>query len=349
MPSAIEPELERPGSQDPVPPIRDASRKLVRELGFMRRTLAGTNLSAAAVHALLEIGDHGVRDMAELHARLKLEGARGDFDAAVGELLRQGEIIVEPLVPGSRQASYRVTPRGEETLRSVNALAVARVQEALDAAAPGISHVIAHGLRAYAEALAATSPVPSPVIAPPPRAGLRIEPGYRPGFLARTLQMHLDFYNPILGWGRVFETSLAKGFGDLIDRLEQNPDNQIWAAVQEPVVPGETERIVGTILLDAEDLGEQGTAHIRGFIMDEDARGLGVGKKLLAAVMDFVELRGFDKVVLFTMGSLAAAVYLYRSVGFVLECEEEKVLWGKQVLEQRFVWRRARDQETLLG
>ena len=32
-------------------PIRDASRRLVRELGFMRATLAGTNLPPSAVHA----------------------------------------------------------------------------------------------------------------------------------------------------------------------------------------------------------------------------------------------------------------------------------------------------------
>ncbi|WP_342212198.1 hypothetical protein [Roseitalea porphyridii] len=36
--------------------IRDASRRLVRELGFMQATLAGTDLSPSAVHAIIEIG-----------------------------------------------------------------------------------------------------------------------------------------------------------------------------------------------------------------------------------------------------------------------------------------------------
>ncbi|KAH6685294.1 MarR family transcriptional regulator [Plectosphaerella plurivora] len=346
MPSVIEPTLVHPAGQDPIPPIRDASRKLVRELGFMRRTLAGTNLSAAAVHALLEIGDHGIRNRVELHARLKLDGARGgDFEAAVAELLKQGEIVAEPPFVESLPTSYRLTPQGESTLRSVNAFAVARIQEALDAAAPGIGEAIALGLKAYAEALAATSPAPSPVADPQPRTGVRVEPGYRPGFLARTLQMHMDYYSATLNWGLSFETSLARDFGDLIKRLEGNPDNQIWAALQEPAVPGGAERIVGTILLDAEDLGEPGTAHIRGFIMDEDVRGMGVGKKLLGAVLEFVELRGFDKVVLFTMGRLAAAVYMYRKAGFELEGEKEENLWDQQVTVQKFVWKRTRDED----
>lgn len=332
-----------PSATDPVPPIRDASRKLVRELGFMRRTLAGTSLSPAAVHALLEMGDHGVRDVAELHARLKLDGARGgDFEAAIEELVRQGEIVAEVSGPGE-PPSFCLTPRGEETLRAVNALAVTRVQGALDAVAPEAGAAIAEGLRLYAEALAATSPAPGAVgaaVPPQPMPVVRIQPGYRPGFLARSLQMHMDYYHPAVAWGRAFETSLARDFGALIDRLAGNDDNQIWAATQPPTSPGAAERIVGTIFLDAEDLGEPGTAHIRGFIVDADARGLGVGKKLLAAVMDFVELRGFDKVVLFTMSKLSVAVHMYRSAGFVLESVVDKVLWEQQVLEQKYVWRR---------
>ncbi|MEP5419308.1 MAG: MarR family transcriptional regulator, partial [Roseibium sp.] len=36
--------------------IRAASRQLVREFGFLDKTIAGTDLSASGVHAVLEIG-----------------------------------------------------------------------------------------------------------------------------------------------------------------------------------------------------------------------------------------------------------------------------------------------------
>ncbi len=36
--------------------LRDFSRKLVRELGFMRNTLADSDLAPSAVHAVIEIG-----------------------------------------------------------------------------------------------------------------------------------------------------------------------------------------------------------------------------------------------------------------------------------------------------
>ena len=56
-----------------IEPVRDASRRLVRELGFMRSTLAGTDLPPSAVHALIEIGAGGATTATELCRRLNLE------------------------------------------------------------------------------------------------------------------------------------------------------------------------------------------------------------------------------------------------------------------------------------
>ena len=36
--------------------LREFSRRLVRELGFMRNTLADSDLAPSAVHAIIEIG-----------------------------------------------------------------------------------------------------------------------------------------------------------------------------------------------------------------------------------------------------------------------------------------------------
>ncbi|MBN9027774.1 MAG: MarR family transcriptional regulator, partial [Rhizobiales bacterium] len=53
--------------------IRSASRRIVRELGFMDPTLAGTAYSASAVHALLEIERRGSMTAAQLVQVLRLE------------------------------------------------------------------------------------------------------------------------------------------------------------------------------------------------------------------------------------------------------------------------------------
>ncbi|KAJ4051140.1 hypothetical protein NW756_003714 [Fusarium oxysporum] len=175
-----------------------------------------------------------------------------------------------------------------------------------------------------------------------PESNVTIEPGYRPGLLARCLEMHIAYYHPYNSWGLAFETSLAKSWADLIQRLT-NPRNQIFAAVQSTPSDNSadfTQKIVGTILIDAEHLQQPNTAQIRGFIVDERARGLGVGKRLMAAAMDFIEQQKFDKVTLFTSNTQEASLYLYKKAGFVVVKDEQKILWDVPMNELQLDWTR---------
>jgi ribosomal protein S18 acetylase RimI-like enzyme len=172
---------------------------------------------------------------------------------------------------------------------------------------------------------------------------ISIESGYRPGFLARCLEMHISYYHPFNSWGLQFETSVGKGWADLLQRLESNPCNQIFAAVQS--TPNDdsaafTRNIVGTIMIDAEHLQQPGTAQIRGFIVDERARGLGAGRRLLAAAMEFIEKQEFDKVTLFTSSTQEASLYLYKKSGFVIVKDVKKDLWGVMMNELQLDWKR---------
>ncbi|MHB1205363.1 MAG: hypothetical protein ACYCZX_07335, partial [Rhodospirillaceae bacterium] len=56
-----------------IEPIRAASRRLVRALGFMQGTLAGTSMPPSAVHALVEMGARGSLKANELAEILRLE------------------------------------------------------------------------------------------------------------------------------------------------------------------------------------------------------------------------------------------------------------------------------------
>ncbi|PCD26914.1 hypothetical protein AU210_013333 [Fusarium oxysporum f. sp. radicis-cucumerinum] len=175
-----------------------------------------------------------------------------------------------------------------------------------------------------------------------PKSNVTIEPGYRPGLLARCLEMHIAYYHPYNSWGLAFETSLAKSWADLIQRLT-NPRNQIFAAVQSTPSDNSadfTQKIVGTILIDAEHLQQPNTAQIRGFIVDERARGLGVGKRLMATAMDFIEQQKFDKVTLFTSNTQEASLYLYKKAGFVVVKDEQKILWDVPMNELQLDWTR---------
>ena len=137
--------------------------------------------------------------------------------------------------------------------------------------------------------------------------------GYSPGLIARVTEMHALFYARTSGFGQRFESVVAGGLASFCDRLA-NPRNAIWTAVQDG-------KIVGSIAIDGEDMG-QDVAHLRWFIVDDSARGTGIGKALLRTALAFVDAHAFSQTHLWTFSSLQAARHLYESHGFA--CVEEK-------------------------
>ncbi len=159
--------------------------------------------------------------------------------------------------------------------------------------------------------------------------------GYSPGLIARVTEMHALFYARTSGFGQRFESVVAGGLASFCDRLA-NPLNAIWTAVQDG-------KIVGSIAIDGEDMG-QDVAHLRWFIVDDNTRGHGTGRQLLAQALRFVDHHGFAQTSLWTFSGLFSARHLYEANGFTLAEERPGTQWGTEVLEQRFV--RMRQQQT---
>ena len=123
---------------------------------------------------------------------------------------------------------------------------------------------------------------------------------------------------------------VASGLAEFCHRIE-NHQNSVWTGVRD-------NQIIGSVAIDGEDLGA-GIAHLRWFIVDDSARGTGLGRRLLLQAMNFVDEREFAETHLWTFSGLHAARHLYESWGFTLAEERPGSQWGQQVLEQRFVRR----------
>ncbi len=166
-------------------PIRDASRHLVRELGFMGNTLAGTDLPPSAVHALIEIGDRHVDTAAELCSVLNLE--KSSVSRMLNKLIKAGELVTLPSKRDAREKILRLTDKGQQTLAGINRYADHQVLNALQQLPADASAGIAGGLQNYAAALRAHRLGETSVSAP----AIEIVSGYLPGFTGRTLEMHM--------------------------------------------------------------------------------------------------------------------------------------------------------------
>ncbi|KAK4101733.1 hypothetical protein N658DRAFT_412955, partial [Parathielavia hyrcaniae] len=242
-----------------------------------------------------------------------------------------------------------LTDAERERLAEIHAYAQDQVTRTLGAASPEAGANFTAALQSCAAALERIRPVaPGTVLSatpePPAQPAITIVTGYRPSILARTLEMHMDYYYPRYGWGRETEAAFSQGLGDLLVRLDK-PTNQAWSAVL--TTPARhfqgtaTERIVGAIYIDGECSKTDGVARLRFFIVDESARGTGVGKKLFTAAMAFVRESGFRECHLSTLQDLIVARRLYEDAGFRKAGEIWVEGLGKGHMQMNYIWRRS--------
>jgi len=152
--------------------------------------------------------------------------------------------------------------------------------------------------------------------------------GYRPTLLGRVVEMHATYYAREYGFGVHFERKVGAEMAEYLGRIDQQV-NATFRAEKDS-------RIIGSVTIDGQDLGDN-IAHLRWFIMDDAARGLGVGRQLMDAAMAHVARCGFSETHLWTFSGLDAARKLYESHGFRLVEEARGQQWGTEVMEQKFI------------
>ena len=297
---------------------------MVRELGFMRSKLAGVTLSPSSVHAIVEIGNGTVDNAGALASLLSLE------KSTVSRLLKglgaKGLISSEVDVSDARLQRLKLSKDGWEQYRKIEAFAQAQVRSALSETSPTTQTAISKGLSAYAEALQHRGGKESKQDAFP--SALKIQIGYVPTLLGRVTEMHAAYYAENYGFGLVFERKVASELAEFLGRVDR-PKNAVFSAELNGW-------LVGSVAIDGEDLG-CGVAHLRWFIVDDRARGFGIGQKLISSAMEFVDRARFSESHLWTFKGLDAARHLYEQAGFSLSDEKPGEQWGREVLEQMFV------------
>ena len=207
----------------------------------MRATLAGTSLPPSAVHAMIEIGNQGATSATRLCELLMLD--KSSTSRMLHKLVAAGEVAARVDERDGRARTLSLTAKGRQTLAEIDRFAQRQVAGALDRMASVERQLARRGLAAYAGALQASrTGLPDP--GKPP---ITIRTGYFSGVIGRTVEMHARFYAAAAGFGPVFESKVAAGLAEFVQRLDR-PQNQLWSAVRD-------EAILGTIAIDGEDSG----------------------------------------------------------------------------------------------
>lgn len=286
----------------------------------MRNTLAGSNLSPSAVHAVIEIGISPGLHAQELSAILRLD--KSNTSRQIAKLESAGLVERRPASSDGRSWKLYLTRAGNALRAKIDRFATGQVSNALRRLTFTDQKNLIRSLSLYAQALAHENDGQE---APEAIIKGEIQSGYRPGCIGDIASLHARFYAQAVGFGQFFEKKVATEVAEFSATLHSQ-DRALWLYVDDG-------RTLASIAIDGD--ANTGLAHLRWFIVDESLHGMGIGKQLLAHAMDFVDER-FKSTYLWTFKGLDAARHLYESSGFELSEEAAGAQWGTPVVEQRF-------------
>ena len=147
----------------------------------------------------------------------------------------------------------------------------------------------------------------------------------RPGDIGRVVEMHGELYAREYGLDHTFEGYVAAGMGEFAKAFDARRD-RLWLAE-------EGGPLVGSVAIAGHD---DVHAQLRWFLVRPEARGTGLGGRLLNEAVVFCRERGLRSVFLWTISELKAAAHLYHRAGFKLTERKTHDIWGAPHTEERY-------------
>jgi DNA-binding MarR family transcriptional regulator/GNAT superfamily N-acetyltransferase len=276
--------------------IRRFNRFYTRTIGVLQEGLLQSSFSLAEARLLYELAQCPGATATGLGRELGLDS--GYLSRMLHRFERDGLITRVASEADRRQSALSLTDAG----RAAFAPLEARSRDAIGALLGAISEP------AQALLVAAMGQIETLLGAPGSAATVPwLLRQHRPGDIGWVVARHGALYAEEYGLDQRFEALVAKVAGAFLaghDPLRE----RCWIAERNGVN-------IGSVFLVRES---DETARLRLLIVEPAARGLGIGKRLVAECIGFARTAGYRRITLWTNDVLSAARAIYQRAGFRL-------------------------------
>ena len=301
-------------SDETIAAVRGFTRFYTRRIGVLQEALLGSEFNLPEARLVYEIALRDGLTASDLAADLALDA--GYLSRLLKGLEQRGYLRRNASDTDGRQQILELTNRGRREFEQINArsdLEVHKLLEPLQAPERAL-------LRA---ALVTTERLLS-------NKSAKVECRFRdlaPGDIGWIVHRHAVLYAREYGWDHTFEAMVAKVGSEFIENFDAKCE-RAWIAEME-------DRIVGSVFLVRKT---KTVAKLRLLYVEPDARGRGIGRRLVESCIADGRKFGYKRMTLWTNDVLTAARAIYEATGFELVHSEPHRSFGKDLIGE--TWER---------
>jgi DNA-binding MarR family transcriptional regulator/GNAT superfamily N-acetyltransferase len=295
--------------------VRRFNRFYTRQIGVLRKTFLDSPYSLAEARVLYEIANGRSMTATEIGRKLDLDA--GYLSRTLRNFEKRGLVVRERSARDARRSHLALSPLGRRAFAPLEAHSQRDAAAMLEKLAPANRPRLIQAMQTIETLLAGGA-----ATKPQPRYTLRAPV---PGDFGWMIKRHAELYGQEYGWKEPFEGLCAQIVADYANKKDRDRE-RCWIAE----VDGEN---VGCVVLAKESAT---VARIRLLLVDPEARGLGLGARLVDECVRFARNAGYRKITLWTHSVLAAARSIYRKSGFKLIRSERHRSWGRPVVSEHW-------------
>lgn len=291
--------------------VRRFNRFYTRRIGVLDEGLLQSPFSLTEARVIYELAHHRAVTATELAKELGLDA--GYLSRIVSGFQRRGLVDKNASEVDARRKHLSLSEQGQREFAKLNASSRSEIGVMLrDLAEPDQSKLV-EAMHVVEELLGAKPESGVPYLLRP----------HQPGDMGWVVYRHGVIYAQEYGWDEQFEALVADIVAKFIQQFDPKRE-RCWIAEKD----GEN---VGSVFLvkhpERESVGK-----LRLMLVEPEARGLGIGTRLVQECLRFARRVGYRTVTLWTNDVLHAARHIYQQQGFVLVHSEPHHSFGHDLV-----------------
>jgi DNA-binding MarR family transcriptional regulator/N-acetylglutamate synthase-like GNAT family acetyltransferase len=291
--------------------VRRFNRLYTRKIGVLQERAYRSPFSLAAVRVLYELAHRTKPTATELGRELGLDP--GYLSRLLRGFEKRGLVVRTRSERDARQRHLTLTAHGRKVFAPLDGRSHDEVATLLHALPSAEQARLVEAMGTIERLLGPRPEAPGPYLIRPPQ----------PGDLGWVVHRHGVLYAQEYGYDERFEALVAEIVAQFVQHLAPKRE-RCWIAERE----GE---MVGCVFLVQHSTT---VAQLRLLLVEPQARGLGIGRRLVSECVRFAGQAGYRKITLWTQSELRAARRLYEAAGFSLVKRERHQSFGRDLVAE---------------